>query len=229
MEIALGAATAHPDRFIPFGVVDPRGPRGGFATAVRRLVDAGCRGFGEFKPYPPDNPRVDDDLCRALYALAGEAGLPVLLHLDHQINLDIDGFERMVRETPGTSFIAHGPAWWRHMAADAPEGQWYPAGPVAMPGRVDAMLRLYPNLCADISAGSGLRALSRDPEYARRFIAAHWNRLIFGTDFPCRNGATGERFGVDRSHLSFLRSLALPAEQEGAILSGNLERILRPA
>ncbi|MHB0876498.1 MAG: amidohydrolase family protein [Anaerolineae bacterium] len=228
-EAALAAARAHPDRFIPFGVFDPRGPRAGFAGEMARLVAAGCRGFGEFKPYPPDNPRVDDERCREVFGLAGEAHLPVLPHLDGQINLDIDGFESVVADYPATTFIAHGPTWWREMAAEPPAGDWYPTGPVSRPGRVDRMLARYPNLYADMSAGSGLRALSRDLAYTRGFVAGHWQRLLFGTDFPCINGATKQRFGVDRSHQALVASLDLPSEQRDAILSGNLLRILRPA
>jgi uncharacterized protein len=228
-EAALAAARAHPDRFLPFGVIDPRGPRSEFAREMARLVDAGCRGFGEFKPYPPDNPRVDDERCQELFALCAEAAMPVLLHLDGQINLDIDGFERVVAAHPGTAFIAHGPSWWREMAAEPPAGEWYPTGPVPAPGRVDGMLARYHNLYADVSAGSGLRALSRDPAYAVRFVSRHWRRLLLGTDFPCLNGATKQRFGVDRSHLTLLESLDMTADQRAAIEGGNLRRILRPA
>ncbi|MGI6207476.1 MAG: amidohydrolase family protein [Anaerolineae bacterium] len=225
-EAALAAQARYPDRFIAFGVFDARQEGISYREEMRKLVEAGCRGFGEHKPYPPNSPRVDDPRCLEIYGLCGEADMPILFHLDHEINLDIDGFERAAAACPDTRFIAHGPNWWREMAADVPE-RAYPTGPVESPGRVDRMLTQYPNLYADISAGSGLRALSRDPEYARGFIARHADRLLFGTDFPCLNGATKQHFGVDRSHLTFLRGLGLPTSTLEAILSGNLLRILR--
>ncbi|MGI6206660.1 MAG: amidohydrolase family protein [Anaerolineae bacterium] len=228
-ETVLEQARLHPDRFIPFGVFDVRQPGISYADEIRRLVEAGCRGFGEWKPNPPTNSvRADDPRVQEVYGLCGEAGLPVLLHLDDNINRDIDAFEAMVRAFPGTRFIAHGPAWWAHMAANPPEGQAYPAGPVEEPGRADQMLAECPNLYADISAGSGLRALSRDLEYTQVFARRHWRQLLFGTDFPCTSSPAGTTFGVDRAHLDLIQGLDLTREEREAILGDNLLRILRP-
>ena len=47
-----------------------------------------------------------------------------------------------------------------------------------MPG----LLRRYPNLLGDLSAGSGYNALARDPDYAVRFLNEFQDRLLFGTD-----------------------------------------------
>jgi len=229
-EAAQEQARLHPDRFLPFGVFDPRQRGLTYADEIAKLVDAGCRGFGEWKPNPPGNSlRVDDPRVQEIYALCGEADLPVLLHLDININQDMDGFERMVRAFPGTRFIAHGPTWWAEMAADTGGGAAYPTGPIAAPGRCDTLLRECPNLFADISAGSGLRGMSRDPEYTAGFARRHWQQLLLGTDFPCTNGAAKSTFGLDRSHLELVQGLDLPAEQRAAILGGNLLRILRPA
>ncbi|NPV09952.1 MAG: amidohydrolase family protein [Anaerolineae bacterium] len=228
-ETVLEHAREHPDRFIPFGTFDPRQPGLAYADEVKRLVDSGCRGFGEWKPNPPtDSMRVDDPRIQEVYGLCGEAGLPVLLHLDDNINRDIDGFEEMVRAFPRTRFIAHGPAWWAHMAANPPEGTAYPEGPVEEPGRVDQMLARYPNLYADVSAGSGLRALSRDLTYTLAFARRHWRQLLLGTDFPCRNGRAGTTFGVDRAHRDLIEELDLTPEERNAILGGNVLRIIRP-
>lgn len=227
-EAAQEQARAHPDRFLPFGVFDPRLPGLTYRDEIDKLVENGCRGFGEWKPNPPGNSlRVDAPRVQELYGLCGEAGLPVLLHLDDNINQDMDGFERMVRAFPDTRFIAHGPAWWAQMAADTGAGA-YPSGPINAPGRCDRLLTECPNLFADTSAGSGLRGLSRDPGYTTGFARRHWQQLLFGTDFPCTNGATRSTFGMDRSHLELIQGLDLPAEQRDAILGGNLLRILRP-
>ncbi len=44
------------------------------------------------------------------------------------------------------------------------------------------MLRKYPNLFADLSAGSGLTAISRDRKFGKKFLTEFQNKLIFGRD-----------------------------------------------
>jgi hypothetical protein len=47
---------------------------------------------------------------------------------------------------------------------------------------VPKLFRRCPNLWADLSAGSGYNALTRDPEYAVKFLVEFQDRLMFGTD-----------------------------------------------
>ena len=94
------------------------------------------------------------------------------------------------------------------------------------PGRRTMLRRYRPY--ADISAGSGLRALSRDLEYTQVFARRHWRQLLFGTDFPCTSSPAGTTFGVDRAHLDLIQGLDLTREEREAILGDNLLRILRP-
>jgi len=49
-------------------------------------------------------------------------------------------------------------------------------------GIVPKLMRRYPNLYGDLSAGSGYNALARDPDYAVPFIVEFQDRLLFGTD-----------------------------------------------
>ena len=44
------------------------------------------------------------------------------------------------------------------------------------------LFRRYPNLFGDLSAGSGYNALTRNSEYAVRFLNEFQDRLLFGTD-----------------------------------------------
>ena len=62
----------------------------------------------------------------------------------------------------------------------------YPTGKV-IPGRVPELMRKYPNLCGDLSAGSGYNAVTRDPEFGWAFLEEFQDRLYFGTDIcaPC--------------------------------------------
>ena len=58
----------------------------------------------------------------------------------------------------------------------------YPKGPVTRGGLTDRYLSDYPNMFGDMSAGSGLNALTRDEDFARDFIARHQDKLIYGSD-----------------------------------------------
>jgi uncharacterized protein len=69
-----------------------------------------------------------------------------------------------------------------------PTDRGYPAGPVKRGGLTDKWLSEYPNLYADLSANSGNNAMSRDPEFARGFVARHKDKLIFGSDCTCLDG-----------------------------------------
>ncbi|MFA6665708.1 MAG: amidohydrolase family protein, partial [Armatimonadota bacterium] len=54
--------------------------------------------------------------------------------------------------------------------------------PIIEEGVVPHLMRRYPNLYGDLSAGSGHNALARDPEYAVKFLNEFQDRLLFGTD-----------------------------------------------
>ena len=58
----------------------------------------------------------------------------------------------------------------------------YPEGKVTPGGLTDRYLSDYPNMYADLSAGSGKNALTRDPEHAAAFIERHQDKLCLGTD-----------------------------------------------
>jgi len=44
------------------------------------------------------------------------------------------------------------------------------------------LMRQYPNLHGDLSARSGLNALTRDPDFGYGFMEEFQDRLYFGTD-----------------------------------------------
>ena len=54
---------------------------------------------------------------------------------------------------------------------------------VAPGGAVPRLMRECPGLHGDLSAGSGLNALQRDPEHAYAFIEEFQDRLLLGLDF----------------------------------------------
>jgi len=97
--------------------------------------------------------------------------------------LDTESLEDALRGFPGVSFVAHGPAFWKHISADAmahPEN--YPRGNVVGEGIIWRLLAEHPNLYVDTSGESGFNALSRDPANAKRFLSLFEDKVLYGTD-----------------------------------------------
>ncbi|HEX9898174.1 MAG TPA: hypothetical protein VGC81_03055 [Candidatus Methylomirabilis sp.] len=142
----------------------------------------------------------DDPRCLELYRKAGDLKCPVVLHLDVPYLLDpeegsatyqpnwyggtVQNLRRALEACPQTTFIGHAPGFWREISGDADKApENYPAGPVTPGGRLSELFETFENLCADLSAGSALRALKRDEKHAREFLARFADRLLFGRDY----------------------------------------------
>jgi len=216
---SLEALGNFPDRVIVFASVDAEANNR--AERLREYIKAGCRGLGEIKHTPFHDPRH-----YALFEVCAEAGLPVLGHIDE----DLSKLEQVLRDFPTMNVIPHGPEWWGNLGAmdNTDVREVYPKGKVPQENKVAEMLAEYPNLYADISAGSGLNALSRDPEYGKRFAETFSRKLIYGTDWPCLHAQElpPERFGEDRLHLNILKEYLGEGEALENVLSGNLLGIL---
>jgi predicted TIM-barrel fold metal-dependent hydrolase len=94
--------------------------------------------------------------------------------------------------------IGHAQSFWSHISADVPppDKTLYPTGPVKSGGLIDRLLAEYPNLYADMSAGSGFNAISRDEDFSAGFLQRHRKQLLFGSDCPCNDGRGGNFNGV---------------------------------
>jgi hypothetical protein len=221
---AFADAARYPERLVPFCHVDPRQmnyfPERTVLGRLERMARDGGRGFGEHKVGLP----LDHPWSRACYGLAGQLGLPVLLHLDLTLNTDENGqpgLERLLRDFPQTTFVGHGPTFWGEVSGDYDRaaGVVYPTGPVAPNGSTDRLLGDYPNLYADLSARSCHNGLTRDPGWAAGFVERHWRKLMLGTDYL--------RPGDELPILSWLREFPLTAEQRAAVEGGTAARLLR--
>jgi len=218
-EEILEAYSKYPDRIIPFCAVDPR--REDAEDKVKQWHLEGCRGFGEHKL----RLRIDNPDSIGIYLLCGELQLPVLFHMDIPLpgvpfwyNADINGLERVLQECPDTTFVGHGPGWWREISGKSDEDlSLYPKGPIKRGGRIEYLFENYGNIYADISAGSGLNALTRDMEAARSFINKYSDRILYGTD---------DYFGKP-DHLNILKSLHLPPMISRRIIHDNAARMLQ--
>lgn len=182
----------YPERVIPFCNIDPRAgnnsPDTDFSFLINTYKKAGCKGVGEVTA----NLYIDDPRCINLFRQLGKAGLPVLFHLSNKIggsyglvdDIHLPRLEKVLKECPETVFIGHGPAFWAEISADVSEETrgGYPKGPVKTPGRLEKLLKKYPNLYGDLSAGSGFNAITRDMEYGYKFLKEFHKKLLFGTD-----------------------------------------------
>jgi predicted TIM-barrel fold metal-dependent hydrolase len=224
-EFVLAQTEPHRDRLIPFCCIDPRtsynGGIKGLVEMLRRYVDAGAKGFGEHKPGVP----IDDPRNMALYAACEELQLPLLFHLDNLRNTDapgLPGLAKALAAHPGCNFIGHGPGWWASISGGvtARDLGGYPKGPVAPGGAMDALMEKFPNLYADLSAGSGAGAISRDLDFGREFLVRRQDRVMFGTDFL----SPGQ--GVPQFEL-FEKTLKLPSEVAAKIERENARKLLK--
>ena len=190
-EEVLEICARYPGRLIPFCNVDPRclahGPESDFRPLLAAYRELGCKGVGEYFPNIP----FDDPLNENVFAAAEAVGLPLCFHIatgtgGHYGLYDDPGLprlERVLQAFPKLVFLAHSQAFWSEISADVtPENRGtYPRGQVS-PGRVVELMRRYPNLHGDLSAGSGLNAISRDPTFGYGFMEEFQDRLYFGTD-----------------------------------------------
>jgi len=235
-EDILGACGRFPDRLIPFCLIDPRfgdnSPTTDFSDLLAEYKERGCRGIGEMVA----NLHFDDPRAMNLYRQAGKAGLPILFDMMHQIGgtyglVDDPGLprlERALRELPETIFIGHGPTFWAEISASVPADLrgGYPKGPVKPGGAVPRLMANYPNLWADLSAGSGYNALNRDSAFGLEFLDRFQDKLLFGTDV-LRHDQT-EREVPIVGYFRWLRDEGrLPREAYEKIARGNAVRLLK--
>ncbi|MBM3726489.1 MAG: amidohydrolase [Acidobacteria bacterium] len=196
----------HPTHFVRFTCIDPTRP--GAIELMRKDLQSGAIGIGEQKFRVP----VDGPQMRAVYDLAREFSVPVLIHFEHETyNLGIENFEKILKAYPTVNFIGHAQTWWGNISADLQPKNLYPKGKVAPGGLTDRLLADYSNLFADLSAGSGFNALSRDPDFAAGFVSRHRAKLIWGSDCPCHDSRGGGWRGGDcvgRDCLAALKRLA---------------------
>jgi predicted TIM-barrel fold metal-dependent hydrolase len=219
----VAAVHRYPDRFIPFYAPDPR-ERDSLALLQGAVKYLGVRGCGELKV----RIMLDDPRALEMFHYCGEAGLPVIFHLDVPLPrgqfgrdpgywycCDWENLARALERCSKTAFLGHAPGFWREISGDAdadPAG--YPQGPVTPGGRLWQYMDAYPNLHCDLSAGSALYALSRDPAVGKQFLDKYQDRCIFGRDYF-----------DDRMH-RFILDCRLSAEATEKILCGNALRLV---
>jgi predicted TIM-barrel fold metal-dependent hydrolase len=170
----------------------------------------------------------DSAEMQKLYKLAEAYNVPILLHW--QVGSYNHGFERfhtMLAKYPKVNFIGHAQTWWANIDRDNvnSEQNLYPKGKVTAGGLTDRYLRDYPNMYADLSAGSGESAFKRDPGHARGFFARHQDKLLFGSD--C-NDPTGEPSVCSGARqIAQIRAFSPNKKVERKVLFENARKLFR--
>ena len=221
---------AHPDRFIGGWAPDFR-DRYARAKLYQAVQMHGIKVYGELKL----RTRYDHPDGIAMFRYCGELGLPVVFHLEcpeHTLERESEGaeswpfwyggditvVENMCRLCPDTVFLGHAPGFWREISGDAAEDpERYPKTPVTPGGRLIELMRRYPNLHGDLSAGSAMTALNRDLDVTRDFIVEFQDRLLFARD----------DFG--RAQVDLLEKLDLEDDVLEKVFHGNAERLIENA
>lgn len=153
---------------------------------INQLKAQGARGIGEITL----NMYFDDPFMLNLFHHAASCDMPVIFHIgdmggDYGLvdELGLPRLEKVLKLFPNLKFLGHSQKFWAEIGNDCTEEsrKGYPTGKVN-PGRVVELMRKYPNLCGDLSAGSGYNAISRDLEFGAAFLEEFQDRLFFGTD-----------------------------------------------
>jgi predicted TIM-barrel fold metal-dependent hydrolase len=216
----LTLARQHRDKFVHFAneVADiDEAP-----VEIRRFLKRGAIGIGEQK----FRVQSDGKHFERIAKLAEEFGVPVLMHFQHGVyNLGIENFHKTLEKFPKVNFIGHAQTWWGNVDAKHEQKVLYPTGKVTPGGITDRLLRDYPNMFGDHSAGSGLNFLTRDSEHAAAFIERHQDKLMFGSDcddvLGIGPGCTGAQILLN------LRKLAANKKVERKILYENAKKLLK--
>ncbi len=190
---------AHKDLFYWFCNVDPHQGRNTPDTDLSYFLNyykaRGAKGVGEVCTNLP----FDDPRMRNLFKHCQRCGMPVTIHIGVRYgeygivdSLGLPGLEKTLRDFPDLQILGHSQRFWSHISGDVNEKNWggYPAGKVAPGGRIVELMRKYPNLTCDLSAGSGYNAMSRDPEFAYGFMEEFQDRLYYGTDICAPSNIT---------------------------------------
>ena len=224
----LAICEKHPGRFIPFCNLDPRHTdwdgkknlEGKFDFLLEQYKELGFKGLGEFVPNLPwEDPRMLN-----LLGACERIGFPVTFHTvtpgfpSYGIydELGLPGLEAVLKKFTKLKFFGHSAAFWSEISGDLTQElkDGYPRTSVVEGGAIPRLMRQYPNLYGDLSAGSGLFALQRDPEHAWKFIAEFQDRLMVGLDY-CSPAS-------DMQHIEWLTQ----ARDDGNISEDTYQKIM---
>lgn len=219
---AFNFAKAHPDAFL-WGANEVTDLDNAPIVIEKWLKQGACIiGEQKFKV------ECDSPQSQKLYELAAAYNVPILLHFQHlTYNLGFDRFYKMLSKHPHTNFIGHAQTFWGNIDKLQEQKNFYPKGKVTPGGLTDRYLADYPNMFADMSAGSGLNALTRDEEHTTAFFKRHQDKILYGSDCADHLGRGPGCQGA--ATIAAIRRLSPNKEVERKILFENSKRLFRLA
>jgi predicted TIM-barrel fold metal-dependent hydrolase len=213
-------ARAHP-KAILFGANEVPDVEGA-VQEIERYVKSGAVAIAEQK----FGVECDSPAMQQIYQAAQTHHVPVLMHWQFQMyNYGFDRFYKMLEKYPKVNFLGHAQLWWANIDKNADPAVPYPPGPVAPGGLTDRYLGDYANMYGDLSAGSGLNALTRDEAFTREFLARHQDKLVYGSDCSDLDGAGPKCLGAQI--IAAVRRLAPAKSVERKLLYGNAKKLFR--
>lgn len=216
----LALVKKYPKQFVFFANELPDLPE--TKQVLEKYLKRGAIGIGEQK-FPVE---CDSKHIELIATLARAHRVPVLLHFQHgKYNTGFERFYKVLEKFPQVNFIAHAQTWWGNIGQLKDQTELYPQGKIVPGGLSDKWLGDYPNLYGDLSAGSGMRALLRDEEFTRGFLARHQDKLLYGSD--CQDVDTKSEKCCGIRTLDTLRRLAPDKAVVRKILFENAERVLQ--
>ena len=189
---------------------------------IAKYIDLGAIIIGEQK----FSVECDSKESQFLYALAADHKVPILLHFQHGIyNMGFERLHTMLEKFQMTMFFGHAQTFWANIDKNlADQKILYPPGKVTAGGMTDRYLSDYPNMFADMSAGSGLNALTRDEDHARGFLDRHQDKILYGSD--CSDHVSGPECQGAKT-IAAIKKLAPNKAIERKILHGNAKKLFR--
>lgn len=215
--LVAGLGQSHPGKLIPFLGVDPRRPSA--LELFRKGLDEW--GVAGLKLHPGSGFFPNDSVCLPFFDLAGQRGVPVLVHTGPMVTPLMSRtaqpvyLDDVAADFPKTTIImAHvGLCWWEEALSIA----WH-----------------KPNIVLELSTWQW--TFLRDPREFVRAIAKMKDsigadRIVFGSDFPALRSAMPLRKWAEAFEklpdLAREHGVRISDTETRAILGKNAERLLR--
>ena len=158
-----------------------------FSHYINYYKAHGAKGISELI----SNISLDDGRLLNLFKHCEKCGMSVTLHFGKESHdygvvdgLHLPKLEKVLKMFPDLKIIGHSVRFWSELDADVTEDtrDSYPSGKVEKEGKVGYLMRKYKNLYCDLSSLSGYRAMTRDKEYAYKFMEEISDRIFYATD-----------------------------------------------
>ena len=190
---------------------------------IEKYLKLGARVIGELK----FGIECDAAPMQKIYQLAEAYNVPVIMHWQFKkYNYSFNRFHKMLKKYPKVNFLGHAQTWWANVDKDhRDQSNLYPKTKVTTGGLTDRLLRDYPNMFADLSAGSGLNFFLRDENHTRLFLERHQDKLIYGSDCSDHAGQGPDCQGTKT--IAAIRRLSPDKAIERKLLFGNAKKIFR--